>query len=79
MNVREIAVPALHLSEAPWKYPFATHARAFFAHVVYGCVTQGVRRVETPLRGGETPLRTGTAPLRRVETALRTDHTSMRT
>lgn len=44
----ELAVPALHLSHPPTEYPLATHARSLGAHVLYGVVTDTVRRVLRP-------------------------------
>lgn len=41
----EIAVPALGLSKPPWAYPASSHAKALASHLVYGAVTEGVRRV----------------------------------
>lgn len=41
----ETMVPALKLSGPPWQYSVATHVRGLLAHVVYGCVTENVRRL----------------------------------
>ena len=40
----EIAVPAVGLGPAPTKSPTATHAYAYASHLVFGAVTEGVRR-----------------------------------
>jgi uncharacterized membrane protein YagU involved in acid resistance len=44
----ETAVPAAGLGEAPWKTPPTTHLYGAASHVVFGTVTEGVRRL---LRG----------------------------
>ena len=41
----ETAVPALRLSKRPSAYPPSTHAYALASHLVYGFVTETVRRV----------------------------------
>lgn len=41
----EVAVPALHLSKAPTKYPVSNHALALASHAVYGATTDVVRRL----------------------------------
>ena len=40
----EVAIPLLGLSEAPWRYPFRMHAYSFISHVIYGTVTEQVRK-----------------------------------
>ena len=45
----EVAVPLAGLSEAPSEYPAATHAYSAASHLVFGTVSEGVRRV---LRSG---------------------------
>lgn len=40
----EAALPALGLTKGPTEIPVATHVYAFFSHVVYGVVTEAVRR-----------------------------------
>ncbi|MEP0545594.1 MAG: DUF1440 domain-containing protein [Rhodothermales bacterium] len=40
----EAAVPALGLSKAPTAYPLSVHAESLAAHLVYGLVTEFVRR-----------------------------------
>ena len=40
----EVAVPALKLSDMPWKYPASIHANALAAHLVYGGTTWAVAR-----------------------------------
>ena len=40
----EVAIPALKLSPPPWESPAPVHARGVAAHVVYGPVTEAVRR-----------------------------------
>ena len=44
----EAAVPAAGLGDAPWKTPPSTHLYSVASHIVFGTVTEGVRRV---LRG----------------------------
>jgi len=39
------AVPAVGLSKRPSAYPPSTHAYALSSHLVYGFVTESVRRV----------------------------------
>ena len=41
----EVAVPAAGLSEPPSEAPPATHAYALASHLVFGSVSEGVRRV----------------------------------
>ncbi len=41
----EVSVPAFGLSGPPWESPPSVHARALGAHLVYGCATEGVRRL----------------------------------
>jgi len=41
----EVTVPALGLSGPPWESPPSVHARALGAHLVYGCATEGARRL----------------------------------
>ena len=41
----ETAVPALRLSKPPSAYPPSTHAYALASHLVYGFVTETVRRL----------------------------------
>jgi uncharacterized membrane protein YagU involved in acid resistance len=41
----EITVPLLGLSGPPWESPPSVHARALGAHLVYGCATEGARRL----------------------------------
>lgn len=41
----QLAVPALHLTKKPNKYPLAMHATEFASHVVYGMTLEGVRRL----------------------------------
>jgi putative membrane protein len=41
----ETAVPALRLSRKPSAYPPSTHAYALASHLVYGFVTETVRRI----------------------------------
>jgi uncharacterized membrane protein YagU involved in acid resistance len=41
----ETAVSAVGLSKGPSSYPPSTHAYALFSHLVYGFVTETVRRV----------------------------------
>ena len=41
----EVSVPALHLSKPPTKISFSTHLYALASHLVYGAVTESVRRV----------------------------------
>lgn len=45
LGADEIAVPAFGLSGPPWESPPSVHARALGAHLVYGCATEGVRRL----------------------------------
>ena len=40
-----VAVPALHLSGSPNEVPVSTLATPFAAHLVYGAITEGVRRL----------------------------------
>lgn len=40
-----VAVPALHLSGSPNDAPVSTLATPFAAHLVYGVITEGVRRL----------------------------------
>lgn len=40
----EVAVPALGLGPSPKKTPLAQHGYALVSHLVYGAVTEGVRR-----------------------------------
>jgi putative membrane protein len=44
LGADEIAVPALKLSDPPWKHPASTHMYAFVSHLVYGVTTEVVRR-----------------------------------
>ena len=44
----EAAVPAVGLGEAPWKTAPSTHLYSVASHMVFGTVTEGVRRL---LRG----------------------------
>ena len=44
----EAAVPAAGLGDAPWKTAPSTHLYSVASHIVFGTVTEGVRRV---LRG----------------------------
>jgi len=39
----EALVPAIGLSEAPWKHPISTHAYSLSSHLVYGLTTELVR------------------------------------
>ena len=41
----ESAVPAAGLGDAPWKTPPSTHLYSVASHIVFGTVTEGVRRV----------------------------------
>lgn len=41
----ELAVPAMHLAKPPTEYPGSTHADALASHILYGAVTDCVRRV----------------------------------
>ena len=41
----EAAVPAAGLGDAPWKTPPSTHLYSVASHIVFGTVTEGVRRV----------------------------------
>jgi hypothetical protein len=41
----EVAVPASGLSKFPTEYPLSVHAQSFFTHLVYGAMTDGVRRM----------------------------------
>jgi uncharacterized membrane protein YagU involved in acid resistance len=50
LGADEALVPTLRLSKPPTHYPLSTHARALVAHVVYGLVTDGVRRVFLAVR-----------------------------
>ena len=47
----EGAVPALGLSDAPWKYPPSTHVYALASHLVYGLTAEGARRLVRTLLG----------------------------
>ncbi|MEY2536918.1 MAG: hypothetical protein QOG67_658 [Verrucomicrobiota bacterium] len=40
----EVSVPALHLSKPPTRFSFSTHLYALASHLVYGVVTESVRR-----------------------------------
>jgi uncharacterized membrane protein YagU involved in acid resistance len=40
----EVGVPALKLSKPPQEYPISSHAMALSSHLVYGIVTDAVRR-----------------------------------
>lgn len=40
----EVGVPALKLSKPPQEYPVSSHAMALSSHLVYGIVTDAVRR-----------------------------------
>jgi Protein of unknown function (DUF1440) len=40
----EVALPALKLTQPPWHYPFRMHAYSFISHLVYGTVTEQVRK-----------------------------------
>jgi putative membrane protein len=40
----EVAIPLLGLSEPPWRYPFRMHAYSFISHLIYGTVTEQVRK-----------------------------------
>lgn len=40
----EAAVPAVGLSDAPWRSPASTHLYAVASHLVFGIVVEGVRR-----------------------------------
>jgi uncharacterized membrane protein YagU involved in acid resistance len=40
----EVAIPLLRLSRPPWRYPFRMHAYSFISHLVYGTVTEQVRK-----------------------------------
>jgi putative membrane protein len=40
----EVAIPLLGLSEPPWRYPFRMHAYSFISHLIYGAVTEQVRK-----------------------------------
>lgn len=44
MVVDEISVPALRLSKPPMAFPLSTHIYALASHLVYGWVTEQVRR-----------------------------------
>lgn len=41
----EVAVPAAGLSKFPTEYPLSVHAQSFVTHLVYGAMTDGVRRM----------------------------------
>ena len=41
----EVAVPALGLTDPPWRQSPTQHVNAFVAHLVYGLTTDGVRRI----------------------------------
>jgi Protein of unknown function (DUF1440) len=40
----EVAIPILGLSQPPWRYPFRMHAYSFISHLIYGTVTEQVRK-----------------------------------
>jgi Protein of unknown function (DUF1440) len=40
----EVGLPAFKLAEPPWKYPPRMHAYSFISHVIYGAVTEQVRK-----------------------------------
>jgi putative membrane protein len=40
----EVAIPLLGLSKPPWGYPSRMHAYSFISHLIYGTVTEQVRR-----------------------------------
>jgi len=40
----EAALPALKLTQPPWRYPFRMHAFSFVSHLFYGAVTEQVRK-----------------------------------
>jgi putative membrane protein len=44
LGADEIALPALKVSNNPFKYPISVHASALSAHAVYGITTETVRR-----------------------------------
>jgi uncharacterized membrane protein YagU involved in acid resistance len=44
LGADEVAVPALRLSKPPLQYPLKLHASALASHLVYGVVTDVVRR-----------------------------------
>jgi uncharacterized membrane protein YagU involved in acid resistance len=45
LGADEVAVPAFGLSEGPDKTPLSGHAKALASHLVYGFVTDAVRRL----------------------------------
>src|SRR5688500_8935892 len=45
LGAHVITVPALGLSEPPTRRPFSKEALEFVLHLVYGAVTEGVRRL----------------------------------
>ncbi len=49
LGADEIGVPAFGLSAPPKETPASSHVRALASHVVYGFVTDVVRRVTLPL------------------------------
>jgi uncharacterized membrane protein YagU involved in acid resistance len=40
----EVSLPAFNLAELPWKYPPRMHAYSFISHLIYGAVTEQVRK-----------------------------------
>lgn len=51
MLLDEVAVPAVGLSDAPWRSPASTHLYGVASHLVFGIVVEGVRRsVDATLR-----------------------------
>lgn len=45
LGASEIGVPAVGLSQAPWKTPLSKHVQECLAHLVYGAAAEGARRV----------------------------------
>ncbi|WP_081996194.1 DUF1440 domain-containing protein [Croceibacterium mercuriale] len=63
--IDQIAVPLTGLARPPWQYSLRTHVYAYVSHVVFGMVTEAVRR---SLRG--TPGKQDYTPLPLEEAAL---------